>query len=120
MPTPAKNEPALDILLADADGGVAFDEKLGNLNALRNAHPDQSPRIDHFLLTHLSKAREGLGEAGEKLDELAGMIEKLTAFPWHIATYAGPVATPGGTRARGLHGTTQRGGGSDDQGSIDQ
>jgi hypothetical protein len=79
------------------------------------AHTDQqSQRIDHFLLMHLGKSREELAQAREKLEELGKLAEKLTADPWHIATYVASVATPAGDRALVLHGSSQRVVGIDD------
>ena len=107
MPRPAKNEPLpLDPLLAD--GGPGLEERVEYVEMLRAADPEQSRRIDHFLLAHLIKSREGLLKAKEKQAELGAVIEKLTAFPWHTAIFVGPVATPGGDRAIVLHGTSQR------------
>ena len=115
MPPLAENETMpLDLLLTDADGDITLDEKLAYIDMLRSAHPDQAPNIDRFLLTHLGKSRDGLLQAREKLDELGGMIRKLTAFPWHTAVFVGPVATPDGNRAIVLHGTSQRVVGLDD------
>jgi proteasome ATPase len=107
MPRPAKNEPLpLDPLLVD--GGLGLEERLEYIEMLRAADPEQSRRIDQFLLTHLIKARKGLLDAKEKHAELGAFVEKLTAFPWHTATFVDSVATPGGDRAIVLHGTSQR------------
>jgi len=109
MPRPSKNEMLpLDPLLADGASGLGLEERIAYVEMLRSGGPEQSRRIDQYLLTHLSNSREGLAHAKEKQAELGAMIEKLTAFPWHTAIFVDSVATLGGDRAIVLHGTAQR------------
>jgi proteasome-associated ATPase len=115
MPHPARNEPLpLDLLLGGADGDLSLEDKVAYVGMLRTTQPEQSESVDKFLLSNLGKFHEGLLQAREKLEEFGEMVEKLTAFPWHTATYVGSVPTPEGDRAIVLHGTTQRVVGLDD------
>ena len=108
MPRPAKNEPPpFELLLADGDE-FNLDVKLEYVRMLRTTDPENTPRIDQFLLSHLCKSREGLLAAKEKMAELGALIEKLTASPWHTAIFVSSLPSPGGDRAIVLHGSSQR------------
>ena len=110
MSRPAKNETlSFDVLIASGENAPSIEEKLHFAEMIRATGDEAvSRRLDEFLIKELMKCRSGLMQAKEKQTELAAMMEKLMAFPWHTATFVSPVTTPEGERAIVLHGSSER------------
>ena len=108
MPRPARNEILHASILDVGENAPNLDEKLSLLEAICIADPAESLRIAQLLLKQTAQMRDGLFQAKEAQGELAGLLAKLTAFPWHTAMFVSAVDTPEGPRAIVLHGSTQR------------
>ena len=71
-------------------------ELLGTIRAMSG---DAGKRADMLVCEHITRLRRGLKEARGVQEELKGLIETLTAPPWYLATYRGPMTTADGERA---------------------
>ena len=108
MPRTARNEMMYASLVDVGENAPTLEEKLCVLEAIHATAPGESLRAAQLLLKQLAQMRDGLFQAKEAQGELAAMLGKLTAFPWHTAMFVSPVETPEGARAIVLHGSTQR------------
>ena len=114
MPRPAPNEPSLDLLLSADSDALSLEQKLEYAGVIRTTNPEAARRLDYLLFSKIAQMHDGLLDAEQKQSELAAMINKLTAPPWHAALFVSAVTTPKGDQAVVMHGTTQRIVGLDD------
>ena len=95
-------------LTAVGDGAPSQEQKLELARAIRAHSPEASQRLDRFLVKEVARLRTGLTQADAKQGELARVLEKLSAPPWHAAVFLGTAETDRGPGAMVAHGAGRR------------
>lgn len=85
-----------------------IEERLDFLSTLRGESPEASRDLDRTLLQEVSRVREALEAARATQAEMRELLEKLTAPPWHVATFLASVTTALGPRFEVLHRDARR------------
>jgi len=88
----------LDALLAP-DDGASLEERAQLLQLLRRTARDGAIHIDLFLLERLHRLGQGFAELTKTHAELAEVIERLRATPWHPAVFLRALETAVGLQA---------------------
>ena len=88
------------------DGRI--EERLDFMSNLRGESPEASRDLDRSLLLEVSRVREALEAAKATQAEMRELLEKLTAPPWHVATFLASVTTAFGQRFEVLHRDARR------------
>ena len=84
-------------------------EEQSALLAQRRAEsPDRSRWMDLALLLEIQRKNQGLQEAHGSLEKLKGVLDKLTASPWHAAVFFCGFETAEGPRAMVYQGGGRR------------
>ena len=95
--------PFAEVLTATGENAPSLEEKLQHLQAIRSASKTLGSEADRFLIERMTHLHEGLEKAQSHLDKLRGVVEKLSAPPWHSAIFMGLVQTSQGMRAVVAH-----------------
>lgn len=108
----APREPQLAFLLrqlsASGEGTPGIEEKLQLVAAMRGCSVEAVARLDRFFIEELERLRSGLLAAQECQEKLKGLLDKLTAAPWHPAIFLGAATMEHGQKAMVLHGNARR------------
>src|SRR4051812_29348786 len=101
----AELAPVIDhVLDVGEDDDLAQKQQI--LNSLRSQSPQVAAQLDRLMLERILKMRKGVAEAGENLLKLKGVLERLSAPPWHPAVYRGKTQTSVGLRGTVFHGSS--------------
>ena len=113
MPARARTDEAavtemLKLLTSHGDQTISDEDKLAFLLHHRDQSEAMSREIDRQMLRLLSRSQGVIEELRSSRDQLKQIIDKLTAFPWHPATFVQIEPTTDGSRALVLHGNSTR------------
>ncbi len=81
--------PPLDRLMASGAEALPLEEQLTLAAAIRRQSARAGEALDRVLLEERTHLRGGLAEARELHQKLRGIVARLTAPPWHAATFLG-------------------------------
>ena len=88
--------------------GGRIEERLEFLANMRCESPETSRDLDRSILMEVTRMREALEAAKATQAEMRELLEKMTAPPWHVATYLDAVTTGFGPRFEVLHRDARR------------
>ncbi|HLJ55672.1 MAG TPA: AAA family ATPase [Chthonomonadaceae bacterium] len=101
-------EQAAVLLQAWMEGAASDQDALAILAAARTQAPDANGRLDEMLLRELRRARQGLIESGEMIEEAQKILDQYGASPWIPARFLYTEPTRLGDMAVVVNGGGQR------------
>lgn len=112
MPRNPRSEPDVPALLAQVsafgEDAPTLEQKLHTIACLHAHSPEMSQKVDRFLVERLTVLHAGLAEVRGTQKEFQQLLEKLTAPPYHPATYLGAEAMGKGISAMVSYGNARR------------
>jgi proteasome-associated ATPase len=88
-----------EIITSTSPNSPSSQERCAMLARRRSESPLASSRLDQMLLEEIDRRGRGLQEASASIDQLKGLLDKLTTPPWHTGVFLCPVETEAGPRA---------------------
>lgn len=98
----------MEQLFSFGEGAPTLEQKAAMLRDLRGHSEVMGHQTDLLLLDRVARCNSGLQTAQENQEKLKGLLEKMTATPWHPALYLGRVPTEIGVRAMVSNGNARR------------
>lgn len=103
MPRVARTQPPpsllLDMLIRGSGEEPIDGPTLQHLQILRAQSPESSREIDRMLIERLRQMERGMIEIRQKQEELRGVMDRLSAPPYHPAIFLGTMETTHGAAA---------------------
>ena len=84
------------------------EETLQHVGMICEQSPETARQLVRALLEDLARKRKALDHSQQMQKKLTELHKKLTAAPWHPATFLGMVDTTTGPRAEVIHGSSSR------------
>jgi len=100
--------PFIQQLAAEGEGAPSIEQKLELMQIARDQSPELAMELDRYLLEDSASLRADLKDIRQHQEKLKGVLEELTATPWHPAIFLDRVPTSLGDRAAVAHGNAVR------------